>query len=123
MHKHLFEGLAREEAVEMQASGQNVEIQKTLPTHRGQSLQMIVTEQCPGPHNVIFLPGPAVGPWITEELHSSDWSGSECRMLDDEGNPWPRGQLITFSNGMGGYIPYDIDQLHILLLRILRRIP
>ncbi len=35
-------------------------------------------------------------------------------MLDDEGNPWPRGQLISFGGGMGGYIPYNIDQLHII---------
>ncbi len=31
-----------------------------------------------------------------EELNSSDWSGSEHEVLDDEGNPWPRGRLITF---------------------------
>ncbi len=67
LHKYLFEGLAKQEAIEMQVSGQNVEVQKTLPAHRGQSLQMIVTEQHPGPHDVVFLPGPAVGPWITGE--------------------------------------------------------
>ncbi len=35
-------------------------------------------------------------------------------MLDDEGNLWPRGRLISFDGGMGGYIPYDIDQLHVI---------
>ncbi|MCP4550234.1 MAG: hypothetical protein GY835_27550, partial [bacterium] len=49
-----------------------------------------------------------------EELHSSDWTGSECGMLDDEGNPWPKGQQISFDDGMGGYIPYNIDQIHTL---------
>ncbi len=29
---------------------------------------MVVTEQRPGPHDVVFLPGPAVRPWITGEL-------------------------------------------------------
>ncbi len=49
-----------------------------------------------------------------EELNSSDWSGSEHEMLDDEGNPWPRGQAISLDEGMGGYIPYNIDQIHVL---------
>ncbi len=52
----------------MQEGGQNVEVQRTLPTRRGQSLQMIVAEQRQGPNDVVFLPGPAVGPWITGEL-------------------------------------------------------
>ncbi len=52
----------------MQESGQNVEVQRTLSAHRGQSLQTIVAEQRPGPHDVVFLPGPAVGPWITGKL-------------------------------------------------------
>ncbi len=49
-----------------------------------------------------------------EELHSSDWSGSECGMLDEKGNPWPQGQQISFDDGMGGYIPYNVDQIHTL---------
>ncbi len=52
----------------MRESRQNVKVQKTLPAPQGQSLQMIVAEQHLGPHDVIFLPGPAVGPWITGEL-------------------------------------------------------
>ncbi len=51
LHKYLFEGLAKQEAAEMQDSGQDVEVQSTLPAHRGQSLQMIVAEQHPGPHS------------------------------------------------------------------------
>ncbi len=49
-----------------------------------------------------------------EELHSSDWSGSECGMLDEQGNPWPKGQQISLDDGMGGYIPYNVDQIHTL---------
>ncbi len=36
-------------------------------------------------------------------------------MLDDEGNPWPRGQPISFDDGMGGYISYNVNQIHVLL--------
>ncbi len=91
MHKHLFEGLARQEVAEMQASGQNIEVQKTLPMHRGQSLQMIVAEQRLGPHNVIFLPGLSVGPWITREL------------------PKDYREMIRTHNAQGQFVPQVIE--------------
>ncbi len=47
------------------------------------------------------------------EQSSSDWSGSENEMLDDDGNPWPRGQLISFDDeDMGGHIPSNVDRIH-----------
>ncbi len=32
-------------------------------------------------------------------------------MLGEEGNPWPRGRIALDDEGMGGYIPYDVDRI------------
>ncbi len=77
LHKYLFEGLVRQEAAKLQDSRQDVEVQETLLAHRGQSLQMIVAEQRSGPHDVVFLSGSPVGPWITRELPKDYWNARQ----------------------------------------------
>ncbi len=32
---------------------------------KGQSLQALVAEQCPGPNDLIFVPGPSVPKWVS----------------------------------------------------------
>ncbi len=68
LHKHLFEGVAQKEADEMNESGTKSVVQKAGLMSKGQSLQALVAEQRPGLNDFLFIPGPAVPPWIKNEI-------------------------------------------------------
>ncbi len=68
LHKHLFEGFATQQAAERSEAGQVTEVRGAGPMSKGQSLQVLVAEQRPGPNDLIFVPGPSVPKWASARI-------------------------------------------------------
>ncbi len=76
----------------MNESGTKAVVQKVGPMSKGQSLQMLIAEQRPGLNDFLFVPGPAVPPWIKNEI------------------PIDYREMILVENKNGQMVPQKIQQ-------------